>query len=753
MAVLFLFAMLPIETRAEGSVSPAGDFVVEGDPSGYTYSDGALTFIAPGDYEVSMAEGKTVTTDKIVVTGGTATGPVNITLNGVFIDVSSDDNACAFELKNSATVNLTLEGSNTLWSGAYFAGLQVPEGTSIAIYGSDDSSSLVAESRNLGDGAGIGGGQGQTAGNITLYSGQINAESKGGAGIGGGLNGSGGTIIIHGGDITAISYLGSGIGSGMFDVYSQYDNSGTIIIKGGEVNAISNDGGAGIGGGYYASGGNITIDGGNITARTEAGGSGIGGGYYGNGGMITINGGTVDAISSAPNGGSGIGGGYRAAGGNITITSGKVTVNSLMSAIGDGPNNSESDGGLTVNISGGEVFVHSCPYGFHGYTDSSVHISGGTVSIDNCDSAFYKVDVYVSGGTINFSNELRDSTFIITGGSVNSNSLQISPTNGSLPLYLTRVNLENITTPTGISVLSIGLDGAEYSYGTNDMKTDSDGWLYLYLPENATVSAAKVGAMKYTGSVTTNSSGDASGTLSLDTEKPTVISVTLLDNSVPASNSAAPISGQVRITFSEEMRTDNGTVTLGGNAVSGTWSNNNTTYTFDYSGLDYDTEHEIVISGFMDYSGNVMEAEVTYPFTTVQSSDATLLSLDIGSGTLTPAFSSNEENYTVSVGNSVDSLTVIPTANSPYATIKVNNTDVASGEEISIPISVGSNTITIVVTAQNGGTKTYTITVNRASGGSPSSGDQSSGGSSSSSGTPANTATYTTSTSNGVQCR
>ena len=58
-------------------------------------------------------------------------------------------------------------------------------------------------------------------------------------------------------------------------------------------------------------------------------------------------------------------------------------------------------------------------------------------------------------------------------------------------------------------------------------------------------------------------------------------------------------------------------------------------------------------------------------------------------------------------------MTVTPTATDPTATITVNGSTVAAGNASpSLPLVAGSNTITIVVTAQDGVTQlTYTITV------------------------------------------
>ena len=97
------------------------------------------------------------------------------------------------------------------------------------------------------------------------------------------------------------------------------------------------------------------------------------------------------------------------------------------------------------------------------------------------------------------------------------------------------------------------------------------------------------------------------------------------------------------------------------------------------------------------------------------SNNANLSSLGISSGSLSPTFNSGVINYNVSVVNTVTSVTVTPTTAEANATITVNGTPVASGHASNpISLSVGNNTITITVTAQDGVTMTtYTITVNR----------------------------------------
>lgn len=91
------------------------------------------------------------------------------------------------------------------------------------------------------------------------------------------------------------------------------------------------------------------------------------------------------------------------------------------------------------------------------------------------------------------------------------------------------------------------------------------------------------------------------------------------------------------------------------------------------------------------------------------STDATLKSLQVSPGQLTPAFTPATENYTVTVGLDTDKLTVSANANNDKATVAVEGgTELAEGE----------NTVVCKVTAEDGATvKNYTIVVNKVEGG------------------------------------
>ena len=123
-------------------------------------------------------------------------------------------------------------------------------------------------------------------------------------------------------------------------------------------------------------------------------------------------------------------------------------------------------------------------------------------------------------------------------------------------------------------------------------------------------------------------------------------------------------------------------------------------------------------------SGTPVSTSASFGFTATQdrvlvanfaSGNADLSSWLPDNGTLAPGFDPSLLNYTDSVDYSVSSLTIIPTVADNTATVTVNGTAVTSGSaSTAIALNVGLNTITTIVTAQDGTTKTYTLVVTRA---------------------------------------
>ena len=115
----------------------------------------------------------------------------------------------------------------------------------------------------------------------------------------------------------------------------------------------------------------------------------------------------------------------------------------------------------------------------------------------------------------------------------------------------------------------------------------------------------------------------------------------------------------------------------------------------------------------------------TITFATL-STNVNLSALTLSTGTLSPTFAIGTTSYTASVNYNTTSLTVTPTKEQSGATIQVQvnsggYSSVTSGvASASLSLSVGSNTIDVRVTAEDGTTlKTYSITVTRAANAAP----------------------------------
>ena len=103
------------------------------------------------------------------------------------------------------------------------------------------------------------------------------------------------------------------------------------------------------------------------------------------------------------------------------------------------------------------------------------------------------------------------------------------------------------------------------------------------------------------------------------------------------------------------------------------------------------------------------------PLVVAFSNNADLSALITTVGAISPTFTSGIITYTASVSNATTGITLTPTRSESNATITVNGIAVTSGSASgNITLTVGANVITTIVTAQDGSTKTYTITVTRA---------------------------------------
>lgn len=91
-------------------------------------------------------------------------------------------------------------------------------------------------------------------------------------------------------------------------------------------------------------------------------------------------------------------------------------------------------------------------------------------------------------------------------------------------------------------------------------------------------------------------------------DRPAVVGVETAPN--------APTSGSLAITFSREMAEDQGTVMLGEDTLaSGTWNEERTVYTVNYTDLQESTEYQVTILGFEDKDGYKMTETTDFTVT------------------------------------------------------------------------------------------------------------------------------------------
>ena len=289
---------------------------------------------------------------------------------------------------------------------------------------------------------------------------------------------------------TKVSKTGAAIGGNVGQ------DTGIIHIKGGSVIAKMTDynpRGAAIGASAGKSVEEIRISGGVVTAKGSWG-AGIGTGSADSQertGKIVIEGGTVNASSEN---GAGIGSGIGYARSKPAITAeieihgGMITAYSERGAcIGSGLDSSSK-----VLIDGGTICLDKKTTGYRkvahiGMGESSntqvqtdVTITGGTICLKEADGYIPRPIIYgweQVGKTWQKNNTIKDG-------------------NGT-PVYYTTADLTGIyDNNTLVGDASI----EESSYGFQDVRTDSSGKLYMYLPASEAVKAS-FGGVEFTGKV------------------------------------------------------------------------------------------------------------------------------------------------------------------------------------------------------------------------------------------------------------
>ena len=118
------------------------------------------------------------------------------------------------------------------------------------------------------------------------------------------------------------------------------------------------------------------------------------------------------------------------------------------------------------------------------------------------------------------------------------------------------------------------------------------------------------------------------------------------------------------------------------------------------SGVDYDASGSASVSIVSASTPDDSEPDYT-PSTPGKSGNNALSALTVSAGTLTPAFDPAVTEYTLSLPQGTEKLTLTATPSDSNATVQ------GDGE---LTLREGENTLPLVVTAENGDTKTYTVT-------------------------------------------
>ena len=118
------------------------------------------------------------------------------------------------------------------------------------------------------------------------------------------------------------------------------------------------------------------------------------------------------------------------------------------------------------------------------------------------------------------------------------------------------------------------------------------------------------------------------------------------------------------------------------------------------AGEDYDASGSASVSIVAASEPDDSEPDYT-PSTPGKSGNNALSTLTVSAGTLTPAFDPAVTEYTLSLPQGTEKLTLTATPSDSNATVQ------GDGE---LTLQEGENTLPLVVTAENGDTKTYTVT-------------------------------------------
>lgn len=381
-----------------------------------------------------------------------------------------------------------------------------------------------------------------------------------------------------------------------------------------------------------------------------------------------------------------------------------------------------SSGCATINSTFGSG-VTAGPFSsyFNNHTVTSGEIISYSVTSISGDMELY-LDPAVSGAikTVSSNTVAVSGTGLLVQTWGNSGSLTFSVTCAAAP----NVNLSSLSVSEG--TLSPTFSSATTSYTATVP--------YSVTSLRVTPTLAEAGpTIKVNG--TTVASGSQSGAISLNVGSNTITTIVTAANGVTTKTYTTTVTRQA-----QSSNANLSALGLSSGTLSPSFSSATTSYTASVANnvtsltVTPTTSHSAATVGVTPASPvslnvgvnnisvlvtaeNGTQKTYTVAVTRALSSNANLSALSLSDGTLSPTFAGSTTSYTATVANSVTSITVTPTVDEADATLTVAGSAATSGSPSgAIPLNVGTNTITTVVTAPNGTTtKSYQIAVTRIS--------------------------------------
>ena len=302
------------------------------------------------------------------------------------------------------------------------------------------------------------------------------------------------------------------------------------------------------------------------------------------------------------------------------------------------------------------------------------------------------VTLYTNGGTPELELTVGDSTRTATCASASGTQLTC--------LYPVAEGIEG---EIGVAANKLTLEGGTLR-GPYGLSADT-----TYTADEVSIDAAlRVDGIR----PTLVTSGDDAPTTSADgTQIVLTFSETLSSTTAPDTAFAVTVDGDSRTVDQAEASGAAVTLTLESAVAAG--EDVTVAYTDPSAGDDG--------SAVQDAAGNDAATFSAQTVTnSVPSADASLSGLSLSDVTLTPTFHTDSLSYASTVANAVDTTTVSATASHDSATVAYFDgsdqalTDAGAADGFQVALDVGTDTIKVKVTAQDGNTtKTYTVVVTR----------------------------------------